>query len=277
MRAGARGAGGVRQTMSRLAALRVLVTLPLLLAGAGVCAAPGVPGPFTASFVLESSGATVGRTDWTLSRAGDGHLVYESRSETAGILALIRDDRILERSELRLRGSGALRPLAYLYDRTGKKKKHLEIDFDWGKGVAYNTIHGDTWPMQIPDGTLDKLSYLLALMRDLAAGREDVRYTIADGGKLKSYRLSVVAREQLETPIGTLDTVKVRRLRDDDAERSTVFWCATDLHYLPVRLEHSEPDGLAFSMEIDSLDGLGAPAAAQTADAGPRRATARAR
>ena len=208
------------------------------------------PEPFAATFVLESHGVTIGETRWQLERRDEG-FVLEARSEAAGIATLLGENSITERSRWE-RIDEALLPASYRYERTGKREKEVSIDFDWSAGTVYNTAAGETWRMQVPDGTVDKLSYLLRLMEDLAAGREDISYDIADGGKLKTYRLRVAGRETLQTDLGEMQTLRVARERPD-SDRETTLWMAPSLGYLPVRIEHSEPDGESITMRIRSL------------------------
>ena len=209
---------------------------------------------FTASYALEAFGTTVGRSEWRLTPMSENRFVWESRSESTGAVALIHDVDVTERSTSELHGA-SFRPLLYQYDRHGENAaRNVRVTFDWSDGIALNTVGGHTWRMPVPAGTLDKLSYLLALMQDLADGRRSMQYPIADGGRLKRYRLHAVGAETLETSLGRLETVKVERLRHSDDRRATL-WCAPTLGYLPVKLEHRDGEGRLVSMRIESIDG----------------------
>jgi len=221
----------------------------LMLTGGPVAALD--PQPFEAEFVLESHGVTIGETHWKLTRDTQG-FVWESSSNAAGVAVMFGENSIIERTEWR-RTDDALRPVRYRYRRSGRRDKVVEIAFDWGTGVAYNTADGDTWHMQVPTGTLDKLSYLLALMDDLGAGKRNVRYDIADGGRLKEYRLHVSGSDTLLTEVGSLETLKVVRERPD-SDRQTTLWMAPSLGYMPVRVEHRDPDGESITMSIRSFN-----------------------
>ena len=103
---------------------------------------------------------------------------------------------------------------------------------------------------------MDKLNYILALMRDLGRGERRVEYPIADGGRrLKRYVLASVGEERIETGIGTFDTVVVRREREN-SRRETTFWCARALGFFPVRIVHVERDGTPLTLRIKSLAGI---------------------
>lgn len=213
-----------------------------------------LPSPFFARFSLSVHGVQIGEVEWSVKPLTTGLYVYESRSNAAGVLALISNEKIVERSEWRF-DEGMLRPVNYSYQRSGgKKDRDISVVFDWENMQAKNTAKGRTWRMPVPDGTLDKLSYVLVLMGDLLAEKTELQYLVADGGKLKTYRLRIEGSERLETELGTLDTLRLRRLRSSD-ERETLLWCARELNYLPVKIEHKERDGTLL-MRILSVEGL---------------------
>lgn len=235
---------------------RILLSLLLVCAALEARAESVIPTRFEAQFVLEleNFGVTVGRSRWRLTPGKGNRFVWESQSRTAGAALMFRDVTIIERSESEYVDDG-VRPLVYEYDRSGDDKaRRLEIEFDWREGIARNTVKGDTWTMRLPDGTLDKINYLLMLMHDLALGKRRMSYTVADGGKLKTYDLKVEAHEQLDTALGELDTLRVRRIRDD--ERQTRVWCAPALGFMPVRVQHIERDGWVLTLSIESVEGV---------------------
>lgn len=235
--------------------MRAAVVVLSMLVGAPAPAAPMQFDRFVASFVLKAFGTTVGRSEWRLVPTESGQFLWESRSETAGAGAFIRDVYVTERSESEVHDH-SFRPLVYRYDRYARNaSRKVQVTFDWNEGVVLNTAAGHTWRMSVPPGTLDKLNYLLALMRDLADGKRAMQYTIADGGRLKHYDMRAIGAETLETALGTLETLKIRRLRHAD-DREATLWCASALGFLPVKLEHRDRDGRLVSMYIESIEGM---------------------
>ena len=236
-----------------IAAARPLVALALLLPAVAVPAAD-LPEPFEATFTLKAAGTTIARIRWSLSRRDGGGYVSTSRTKAAGMIALLRKETRVERSEWALT-EGRLQPLAYHYERTGRKARSIDIAFDWENNVAHHDSLGTVWRLPVPPGTMDKFSYLFALMLDLTHGKRRVEYTVADGGRrLKHYVLSSVGEERIETALGTYDTTVIRRERTD-SRRETTLWCAEALGFLPVKIVHVESDGTVLTARIDSLDG----------------------
>lgn len=235
--------------------MRYLSTIALLAASLAAFAVPSFPDRFTAEYILESGGITVGRTRRTLTPDGNGRYVYETQSSVTGVLSLFRKDRIVERSDWQYQ-AGHMRPLAYRYTRTGgKKDRDQAIAFDWENGIAHGTVKGESRRMFLPQGTLEKHISVLALMQDLDAGRRDIQYRIAEGGKLKTYHLKAIGEEHLDTALGLMETIKVRRIRDD-SKRETTLWCAPELNFLPVKMVHREKDGQVVSAVIESAQGF---------------------
>jgi hypothetical protein len=229
-----------------------------LACSAGTAAGGELPHRFRASYVLSAQGLDIGETLLTLEPLGDGRFAYHSRSEAIGIAKLFRDERVEERSEWRFAESGAVQPLRYTYSRSGgKREREVVVDFDWQDGRVHNTLNGHTWSMPLEPGMLDKLVYLLALMNDLSGDMREVRYTVADGGKVKTYNLSAVDEERLDTVVGALDTIVVQRSREGE-ERVTLIWCARALGYLPVKVEHRE-DGETLRLTLTRIEGLSPP------------------
>ena len=58
----------------------------------------------------------------------------------------------------------------------------------------------------------------------------------------------------IETPMGDLRTVKLRRVRENGARRETVFWLAPAYDFLLVRMFQRERNGTRFELVIRSLE-----------------------
>jgi hypothetical protein len=209
--------------------------------------------PFEAVYRLEHGDWRVGTRSLNLSRDENNTFLLESNATSQGLAALFVDN-IIERGSYRIIDT-LVTPISYSYEQVGGKKRRVRIDFDWANGRATNTIGDEPWQMKIPPGTQDKLGLFLSLMADLQKGKRDITYPIADGGKLKSYRFNAVKEEILETTLGRLQTVKLKRIRKKKT-RETYIWCARELNYLMVRMEQYKDGEHVITMAIDSINGL---------------------
>lgn len=220
-----------RRLMRMHAVLLLLPCLPFL--------SPPTPAaeptaPFTVRYEVRHNSMLLARMERTLRNGDNGTHVLESVSTPAGILSAIFRDRIVERSEWEYVDERP-RPIKYQYHHTGRKdERHVVLDFDWDKGSVTNIVNDDPWNMKIPADAQDKLLYQYTMMLDMRDGDMSLKYNVADGGELKVYEYEVVGREEVRTPLGRLQTVKLQRFHGD---RRTLVWCAVDLGYMPVRLE----------------------------------------
>lgn len=227
----------------------LVVFLITLLAAAEVPAA--LPEPFTAWYTLHTRGLTIGTMERRLEEVGsDGQYRYRSESRATGLVALFRDDRILEESRWILENQ-QIRPLEYSYSYRGSKKfRTIKMVFDWQRGTITDQDGDNTRHIPLVPGVLDKLVYQLGIMSDLQRGAQQLEYRIADKGTIKTYRFAISGEEDLSTPLGRLRTIKIER-RKADSKRKTTFWCAPILSYLPVRAEYMENDGQVISAMIE--------------------------
>lgn len=131
-------------------------------------------------------------------------------------------------------------PLHYSYARRGVgKDRTAELSFDWDKKIVINNVQKTSWKMDIAQKVQDKLSYQIQMQQDLLSGKKNFAYQIADGGHLKEYKFLVEGEEVLDTPLGKINTIKVKRSRNND-ERVTYAWLAKEWDYLLVRLQQEE-------------------------------------
>lgn len=131
-------------------------------------------------------------------------------------------------------------PLKYTYARRGLgKDRNAELLFDWNNKSVTNNVQKTRWEMDISQKVQDKLSYQLQMQQDLLNGHERFEYQIADGGRLKKYQFTTEGEEVLDTPLGKVKTVKIKRSREDN-DRVTYAWLAKDWNYLLVRLQQEE-------------------------------------
>ena len=224
--------------------LAMPIAVPLQAAGPS-------PQPFTAVYVLKKGPITFGETRREVLVDGEGNHIFESVTRPRSVGKLLTSGQVVERSRWIVQGQGLV-PLEYSYFNSGSKKnRDVHLSFDWRTRVITNTINGDPWRMPLEDGTLDRLLYQLQLMLDLEAGKTDISYPIADGGKIKTYALEMQGQEKIRTPLGSFDTLRLRLVR---GKRTTTIWCAASLNFLPVRIEQRKEDEGPINAVLESVN-----------------------
>ncbi len=168
----------------------------------------------------------------TQTEDGNYHLLFKADSMLGSIT---------EQSQMQWNNTQqTISPLKYTYARRGLgKDRNAELTFDWAAKTVTNNVQKTSWEMDIAQKVQDKLSYQLQMQQDLLNGHKNFEYQIADGGHLKKYKFTTVGEEILDTPLGKVNTVKIKRSREDN-DRVTYAWLAKDWNYLLVRLQQEE-------------------------------------
>jgi hypothetical protein len=129
-----------------------------------------------------------------------------------------------------------LLPQTYHFERGGLgKSKTVDLVFDWPTKFITGSDRGDAVKIPLNAGVLDKSTYQLALQHDVAAGKKSMSYQVVDGDEIDTYDFRVLGTEKVETKVGSVDGIKVERVRDPTQnKRITVMWFAKDYDYLLV-------------------------------------------
>lgn len=230
------------------------------------------PAEFRAEYQANIKGVPIGASGTrTLEKVGENR--YLLSSSAGNFLGKVR-----EQSLFTLEANGDVRPLEYRYNRSGLgRNRDAVLSFDWERNRVLNDVQSRPWEMDIPDGTLDKLLYQLKVRLDLEEAWlqnkpwPELTYHIADGGKTKVYRFTVMGTDVIDTPMGQFETIKVSRMREDK-DYTTIVWLAPAYEFLLVRLRvfEEEDDGLELLIKAAEFNGQAIKAASSDARASGR-------
>lgn len=212
-----------------------------------------LPENFSATYTVSKGIIVLASTTRKLSTSENGEFIFESISKPSAFGKMFAEGEVIERSTWTYFDDYP-RPLIYTYQNTDpSKEREVKLVFDWNKKTVTNIINGDPWKMELENGVQDKLLYQLSIMLDLERKSTSLEYRVADGGTLKAYGAQIAGKGVIETPAGTFDTIKVERKSDS---RTTTFWCAPELNYLPVLIEHKKNDGGRIEARLRDFTGF---------------------
>lgn len=75
---------------------------------------------------------------------------------------------------------------------------------------------------------------------------------VAERSGISSWTFSVIGREQLDTPLGILDTYHIKRLANK-RQQTIDIWFAKDHHWYPVQIFFNEADGSYFRQTLTKI------------------------
>lgn len=210
--------------------------------------------PYRATYELTYGGVRVGEAFYELAINGNGTVDFNARVEPRGIASWISSDIVREQSRLRVDEDGALIAQRYEYvqERGRETVERKVVEFDWSKGLAHTRVNGERKQVAIEHGTVDRMSLQLKLMRNRKAGdNEDIIvYSVVEDHELRDYRFEVTGRGRISTGAGDFDTIRLERRH---GSRTTIFWSAPALDYLPVRVEQQRSGHPTSRMDLKTI------------------------
>lgn len=231
-----------------------VAALACLFAGVAAAGGSGLPSPlmpYEAEYHLTDGSSRVGSAVMGLEPTGESWRYY-SRVKPEGVFALfvgkVSDSTLLEVHD------GNLRPLRYRHDG-GEKDEQIEVEFHWSEGEARVSGPKRNAVLPLEPGTHDQFSAMLAVILALADDRKRFELpSIDDEGEAEPLVFEHAGRETIEVPLGTWETVHVRRIREN-SKRETETWLAPELDWVPVRIDQSKDGELVARLELVGLNG----------------------
>ncbi|MGH8529803.1 MAG: DUF3108 domain-containing protein [Nevskiales bacterium] len=230
--------------------LLFFIASALLLSSFGAHA--DVLSPYKAVYELSRGKMMLGDTTFTLSLDGDACYRLRGVAEPMGLAALLAG-KTTEESRF-CESNGRLRSQSYRREQeNGDKDDSYSLRFDWGNRMV-TTNGGD--PRELPADGLDR-GLMEVMLRQLLMQtngklpKAPYVFLLVEDDEVTPYSLQVTGREDVSTPVGRFDTVRVERV--NPGKREMRLWLAPELDYLPVKLERQKKGDPAISMILREL------------------------
>ncbi len=223
--------------------------------GSATAADASIP-TYSAVYEVEYKGKSLGTCEFKVTYDAKSD-TYEFTSNTVakGLLKLARPNPVVERSHFRV-VDGRIRPIEFWSEdgsRKGEDNRHIE--FDWHRSVAIVSGDGSRREVALDDRSLDRGSMQVAVMRDMIVSQRPGDYRLAGEDASQRYVFTDNGDTTTPTGIGPLATRSITMHREGSS-RSTGFWFAPALSYLPVRIEQSKEGEVQTAFSLTSQTGL---------------------
>lgn len=210
----------------------IFVTAPMIT-GASLSNHALAMSPFQASYQFSYNNKNLGSATRTLSQQSGNNWIYNF-SAKAGVIASASETSKFSFENGKINSN--------TFNRNSKILVHndsMKIDF-LPSSKLIKTKKGDkarsfAWEA----GVLDELNAELQIREDLKNSALKSSYPLADAKEIENRRFVRQGNENIKTPYGTFNTVKVI-IQHKKPERNTVFWLAPKLDYLPVKVTHND-------------------------------------
>ena len=214
--------------------------------------------PFRVTYSVGNNLVTAGNASLELNELDGDIWQFQLETNPTGVFKLTGKGNVSETSILRFEPAPddgfLLRSESYSYRQDNEKRRAVDAAFNWKSKTLAWTRRGESDTASLAEEpVLDRLSVSLAVMSALRKGETEVEFLVFDSGRLKNVIFTVSGEEQLETSLGTLDTLRVERNNAKGSSRTTVTWFAPSLDYMPVKIEQLKRGGLVARLTLKSL------------------------
>lgn len=167
----------------------------------------------------------------------DGHYVLQSVTETVGLAKLIKTYKLTQYSSGSYSRQG-LQPEQFFEERTdGSDTRRNTVEFDHATQHARFSQSGEA---VLPPDTQDILSILYQFPP--LAHAETVTIFVSNSRKIERYEFEIAANEDIQTAMGKLHTVHLRK-RHQPNEEGLEVWLALEYRLFPVKMRIIEKNG----------------------------------
>lgn len=197
--------------------------------------------PVTADYSFTVEDKYKGNATRTLSQAGNSWK-YNVKARVAGVASAAQN------SKFSLSGTSVVPSSANTtYKVFGIGRTH-SLSFNPGKKQVVSSYKGKANTFSMTQQAFDDLSLEVQIRQDLLNGKFTGNYYMVKKDKIEKTPFKKSGSAKITVPAGTFDTVRVDRVHDDNS-RSTSFWLAPSLDYLPVKVLQVN-DGKKMDLEL---------------------------
>ncbi len=197
--------------------------------------------PSSAEYSFKVEDKYNGTATRTLKKSGDTWN-YDVKARVAGIASASQSSTFV------INGNNVTPSKASTtYKLLGVGRTHNLSFNSAGKKVS-STYKGKTTTSNMTQQAFDDLSLEVQIRQDLLNGKFSGNYYMAKKDSVEKTPFKKSGTTKITVPAGTFDTVRVDRIHDDNS-RSTSFWLAPSLEYLPVKVSQVN-DGKKMDLEL---------------------------
>lgn len=218
---------------------RLIAILLLGFAGLGR-AAPGL-GPLESRYSVAWGSTALGDAVVTLTPLAEkGCYRYESVTQPIALVRWVYGSP--RETSLYCVRDGEVRVSHFEYVNDKRAKDNFTLDFDWSARKVKMLKRGVVSERELPPLAYDRFAIQRAVrdwvLANLDKKPEPREFVMVDDGRIVTYKFAVIGTENVETPTGTFETLRVERI--DNPNKTIRSWLAPKLDYEPVKIERIE-------------------------------------
>lgn len=199
---------------------------------------------FSATYAVKADGKT-GTATRTLSKNGNSYS-YSVKASAAGIASLNQS------ANFSLSGGRILPSNSSMSVRVLGVGNTHSTKFNNSAKTVVSTYKGKSTTLKMTRQAYDDLSMEAQIRQEMINGRFSGSYDLVKKTNIETTKFKKSGSSKLTVPAGTYDVIRIDRIHHD-SDRSTSFWVAPSLNYLPVKVSQVN-DGKTISMELTKVN-----------------------
>ena len=192
------------------------------------------------TFSVYKSGTSfaIGEAQHRLDIDDQQHYTIRTSATTTGVVRLLKRFEMVQTSTGTLTSYG-LQPSKFVEDKITSDGTDTHVaDFDW----SANTVHFSAGnSAALPKTSQDIVSFMYQLSQ-LPWNVNPLSIPISNGKKLEHYQIEVGEEELIDTPMGKLRAIPMRKVHAPNEEGLNI-WLAVEYRLLPIKITQLERDG----------------------------------
>lgn len=132
-------------------------------------------------------------------------------------------------------------------------KTAWHAEFDWPSGIVTTSSKSGDVQLPITGGAVDPFSLSLNISSYLDQNQARMMINIVDENKIENHVYQADLEESVDTPLGCLETTRVKRIRKNE-KRTSLVWYANDHSHVPVLMQHFKKNRKGMKLQIISLE-----------------------
>jgi len=207
--------------------------------------------PYTAHYNVRFHGISGGDIVATLVSLGNGRYRFRSHLLPNFLGRLFTSDQAEDVSEFELTADGTIRPLHFRSDDgSNSTKDDIALDFNWNNNTVTGRAEDKDIFMSVPVGAQDRLTIQLTASLALQAKRDIGILSMQERNELQEFKITQQSTEQVHTDDGDFNAVVLLSERMSGSSRSSRYWYAPELGYIPVHAERSSHGKVDIVMQL---------------------------
>jgi len=187
----------------------------------------------------------------------ENNWTYSLDTKPRGVFKLAGKGLISESSQFNVTDNGdsvQLQPHTYKFRQDDERRREVDATFDWSAKTITHRYRGTETTESFDEPVLDRLTVTLLIMNALRHDFTSAELPVYDTDKIKLVKFINDGMEELETPLGVMQTHRVINRNASGGSRETTTWFAPSLDYLPIKIEHRKRGELVARLSLIRVD-----------------------